>query len=254
MFSLVLFGSLPAIHAKKIPATQRPYVIDSKTYYPIPSSEGYTKQGLASWYGPGFHGHKTSNGEIYNMHEMTAAHKVLPMNTTLLVHNLENDKKVVVRVNDRGPFVRGRIIDLSHKAAKALGIVKKGTMRVEIIALAKKFRKKKDGSAVLSYDDIQHGDYFVQIGAFRYPGNAEALAKRFHDAGHKTMIYRWQGEKQELFRLWVYVGHTLSRAEDAERKLQDKGYKGAFIVRCDEEQKRHLSAPHFPVQSSPRVP
>jgi rare lipoprotein A len=254
VFSLVFTGSPSTAQTKKIPATQRPYVINSKTYYPIPTAEGYTKEGIASWYGPGFHGRKTSNGEVYNMYEMTAAHKLLPMNTMLLVHNLENDRKVVVRVNDRGPFVRDRIIDLSHTAAKALGILKKGTMRVEIVALANKFRKKKDGSAVLSYDDIQHGDYFVQIGAFRYRSNAKALAKRFHDAGHNTMIYRWQGEKQELFRLWVYVGHTLNRAEDAERRLQNKGYDGAFIVRYDKEQKQPLSAaPRRLLSDSPRV-
>ena len=254
VFSLVFPASLSKAQAKKVPATQRPYVIDSKTYYPIPSSEGYTKQGIASWYGPGFHGHKTSNGEIYNMHEMTAAHKLLPMNTMLLVHNLENDRKVVVRVNDRGPFVRGRIIDLSHTAAKALGILKQGTMQVEIIALANKFRKRKDGSAVLSYDDIQHGDYFVQIGAFSYRGNAETLAKRFNDAGHNTMIYRWQGAEQELFRLWVYVGHTLNRAENAERSLLDKGYDGAFILRYDKEQKQPLSAtPGRPLHDSSHV-
>ena len=236
VFSLVLFGLLSVVQAKKSPATQRPYVIDSKTYYPIPSSEGYTKQGIASWYGPGFHGHKTSNGEIYDMQQMTAAHKVLPMNTMLLVHNLENNRKVVVRINDRGPFVRVRIIDLSHTAAKALGILQRGTMRVEIIALAKKFQQKKDGSAVLIYDDIQQGDYFVQIGAFQYRGNAETLAKRFKEAGHHTMVYCWKREEQKLFRLWVYVGHTLNRAEDAEHRLLHKGYNDAFIVRYDKEQ------------------
>ncbi|MCI5132293.1 MAG: septal ring lytic transglycosylase RlpA family protein, partial [Candidatus Electrothrix sp. EH2] len=98
---------------KKIPGTQRPYVIEGQTYYPIPSAQGYEETGLASWYGDPFHGRKTANGETYDMYGVTAAHKTLPMNTMLLVKNLRNGKTATVRINDRGPFVDGRIIDLS---------------------------------------------------------------------------------------------------------------------------------------------
>lgn len=107
--------------AAKLPATQVPYIINSKRYYPIPNAHGYREKGIASWYGSDFHGRRTSNGEIYDMYGMTAAHKTLPMDTILMVRNLHNKKKVVVRVNDRGPFIRGRIIDLSFTAAKKLG-------------------------------------------------------------------------------------------------------------------------------------
>ncbi|MGB5685088.1 MAG: septal ring lytic transglycosylase RlpA family protein, partial [Candidatus Electrothrix sp.] len=120
---------------KKIPGTQRPYVIEGQTYHPISSAEGYEETGLASWYGDPFHGRKTANGETYDMYGVTAAHKTLPMDTMLLVKNLANGKATTVRINDRGPFVDGRIIDLSYTTAKELGIVHHGTEQVQIIAL-----------------------------------------------------------------------------------------------------------------------
>lgn len=106
-------------------ATMRPYKIAGKWYYPTLAKVGDVQRGIASWYGPNFHSKKTSNGEIYNMYADTAAHKTLPMNTMVRVDNKENGKSVIVRINDRGPFVSGRIIDLSNKAAHAIGMVKK---------------------------------------------------------------------------------------------------------------------------------
>ncbi len=120
---------------KKLPPTQRPYVIEGQTYSPISSAEGYEEIGLASWYGDPFHGRKTANGETYDMYGVTAAHKTLPMNTMLLVKNLANGKTTTVRINDRGPFVDGRIIDLSYTTAKELGVVQHGTEKVQLIAL-----------------------------------------------------------------------------------------------------------------------
>ncbi len=137
----------------KTPPTQRPYVIKKRTYYPIPSAEGYVEKGLASWYGGKFHGRKTSNGETYDMHSKTAAHKTLPMNTMLLVENLVNGKNTVVRINDRGPFVDDRIIDLSYATAQNLGIFKKGTGMVRITALAE---EDVQTSAKKSAEKISH--------------------------------------------------------------------------------------------------
>ena len=96
---------------------------------------GYREQGIASWYGEPFHGRRTSNGEVYNMYGPTAAHKTLPMHTILLVRNLDNGRSTVVRINDRGPFVRERVIDLSYTKAQELGVLARGTARVEIVAL-----------------------------------------------------------------------------------------------------------------------
>ena len=116
-------------------ATMRPYTVRGKTYRPHPVKVGDTFDGIASWYGPDFHAKATSNGETYNMHAHTAAHKTFPMNTIVKVYNKDNGKTTVVRINDRGPFVEGRIIDLSNVAAHDIAMVGKGiaNVRVEVI-------------------------------------------------------------------------------------------------------------------------
>lgn len=126
------FKSSPNTSAASQRATMRPYTINGKTYYPTTVSVGDTASGIASWYGPDFHGKKTSNGEIYNMNAMTAAHKTLPMNTMVRVTNLGNGAQTTVRINDRGPFVAGRIIDLSKAAATSIGMIGTGTARVKL--------------------------------------------------------------------------------------------------------------------------
>ena len=112
-----------------------PYLIDGVRYEPINTSKGYVEEGIASWYGDDFHGKATANGECYNMYAFTAAHKTLPLPTVARVTNLENGKSVVVKVNDRGPFARGRIIDLSYAAAQSIGMVGKGTAPVKVEAI-----------------------------------------------------------------------------------------------------------------------
>ncbi|MGB1227549.1 MAG: septal ring lytic transglycosylase RlpA family protein [Poseidonibacter sp.] len=116
-------------------ATLRPYTVFGEKYYPFIPNVSDEFRGIASWYGPNFHAKKTSNGETYNMYDLTAAHKTLPMNTVVRVDNLENGKSVVVRINDRGPFVDGRIIDLSNTAAHKIDMVRKGTARVKVTVL-----------------------------------------------------------------------------------------------------------------------
>ena len=110
----------------------RPYTINGKTYYPTTVNVGDTASGIAIWSGPDYHGKKTSNGETYNMNAMTAAHKTLPMNTMVRVTNLGNGAQTTVRINDRGPFVAGRIIDLSKAAATSIGMIGTGTARVKL--------------------------------------------------------------------------------------------------------------------------
>ena len=116
-------------------ATMRPYNVFGIRYYPFVANVGDQFDGIASWYGPDFHAKKTSNGEIYNMYAMTAAHKTLPMNTVVRVDNLDNGRSTIVRINDRGPFVAGRIIDLSNKAAHEINMVRKGTARDKVTVL-----------------------------------------------------------------------------------------------------------------------
>ncbi|MEH6549495.1 MAG: septal ring lytic transglycosylase RlpA family protein [Pseudomonadales bacterium] len=112
-----------------------PYEIFGKTYHIMPSAKGYSEKGTASWYGKKFHGHKTSNGEIYDMYAMSAAHKTLPIPSYVRVTNLDNKRSTIVRVNDRGPFHGGRIIDLSYAAATKLGYSSSGTARVKVEAI-----------------------------------------------------------------------------------------------------------------------
>jgi len=109
----------------------KPYRVAGQWYYPR-VDYAYQEKGLASWYGPNFHGKPTANGEIFDMHKVSAAHKTLPLPSVVRVTNLENGRSLVVRVNDRGPFIRGRIIDLSHKAAQLLAFVDQGTALVEV--------------------------------------------------------------------------------------------------------------------------
>lgn len=222
----VVLACHPASAASRRPATQAPYVINKKRYFPIPNAHGYNEKGYASWYGKKFHGRRTSNGEIYDMYKMTAAHKTLPMNTMLLVKNTENGRQTVVRINDRGPFVRGRIIDLSYKAAKTLGVVRNGTARVHITALA----EKNKGSHELIYRDLTIGEFYVQIGAFAEKINAIKLQKRFTEAGHTTVIQKYFGPDKILYRVQVYAGKNIHHAERAEKALLEHGYVGAFII------------------------
>jgi len=215
------------VHASSvsIPPTQKPYIINRIKYYPISSSAGYIETGTASWYGPDFHGKKTSNGERYDMYKPTAAHKILPMNTMLHVKNLENGKDAVVRVNDRGPFVRGRIIDLSFATAKRLEVVRKGTAKVRITALAPSYNGQLEQPF-----DFNKGEFYVQIGSFKIKENAIRLRNRFTQSGHPCVIRQFQKSSVTFYRVQVYAGEYLKHAKRAEAALLERGYRGAFII------------------------
>jgi rare lipoprotein A len=148
------------------------YEVGGRRYVVLPTAVGYVERGIASWYGPDFHGGRTSTGETYDMDAMTGAHPTLPLPTWVRVTNLENGRSVVVRLNDRGPFAKGRIIDLSRAAAEQLGMVRSGTARVEVVSLA--------GAASAPHAAPV---YYAQAGAFGSRENAEALAARLRDAG-----------------------------------------------------------------------
>lgn len=233
--SLLLTSTLPACFTgvsddttTSLHPTQRPYRINNHTYYPIPSAYGFNQTGIASWYGDYFHGRPTSNGETYDMHAMTAAHKTLPMNTVLLVQNLENNKEIIVRVNDRGPFVKGRIIDLSYSAAKRLDIVGKGTARVKISALSD--GEKNEPQMMEMARKFYTGDFYVQIGSFANSDNALRLQDRFLKAGHKTQIQKYQENQSTYYRVHVFVGRTLQDAEQARSILEKRGYRNSFVI------------------------
>ena len=206
------------------------YEVFGERYYVLNTSTGYRERGIASWYGKDFHGKKTSNGEIYNMYAMTAAHKTLPLGTFVRVHNLENNRRVEVRVNDRGPFVRGRIIDLSHTAANEIGIIGSGTARVEVIALATP--AATDGGKPRSYEpvDLYSGNFTFQIGAFANRENAKRLTAKLNEKYSNAHIKVYDRGDQVFYRVRVGKFTTLKQAEAQESILIRDGYTDLFIV------------------------
>jgi rare lipoprotein A len=208
-------------------AYQKPYTVLGQRYEPLQSHAGFVQTGIASWYGADFHGKKTSNGETYDMHAMTAAHKTLPLGVYVKVRNRDNGREAVVRVNDRGPFVKGRVIDLSYSAAKVLGVDVAGTAPVRIEALGYRGSGTDHYNALENYDA---GNYTVQIGSFKEYGNAERLS-----AEMKKMVgfseVRTTNIKGEIFHR-VYAGKytSLRAAEAAELEFSEHGYPGSFSV------------------------
>ena len=216
----------------KIPPTQKPYRVLGKSYYPIPSAYGFRQTGTASWYGKKFHGRKTSTGETYNMYGPTAAHKTLPMNTHLLVKNLENGRETIVRVNDRGPFVKGRIIDLSLTAAREVDMDKKGTAKVRITALGEAVTTSRGGKRMerfLPYQNFRAGEFFVQIGSFTQKDNADRLKAKMLGQGMKTVTQVYPAGSAIFYRVQVRAGRTLDAAAVMEGRLEST-YPGAFVI------------------------
>lgn len=159
----------------------RPYTVNGKTYYPLASAKGFVEEGIASWYGPGFHGKPTANGETFNQYAMTAAHKILPLGAQVRVTHLGTGRSILVRVNDRGPFVDDRVIDLARGAATRLGIMGSGTARVRVQAVG-------DLAAATPTGDIK-GTYYIQIGSFSMKANASKLAQILAKAGQIGRIF-----------------------------------------------------------------
>ncbi|MDX1512745.1 MAG: septal ring lytic transglycosylase RlpA family protein [Gammaproteobacteria bacterium] len=170
--------AIPRAEPKSRYGNPRSYVVFGKRYHTLPTSDGYVERGIASWYGKKFHGRRTSSGEVYNMYAMTAAHKSLPLPTYVSVTNLETNRRIVVRVNDRGPFHENRLIDLSYSAAKKLGIVAKGTGYVEVRALrpGQPVRQVAEQPPLPSVPGSVA--LYLQAGAFAVRSNAERVRER----------------------------------------------------------------------------
>lgn len=211
---------------RQLQGHQKPYIVNGKRYDPLSSHSGFVEEGMASWYGKKFHGRKTSNGEIYNMYAMTAAHKTLPMGVYVRVTNKLTGQRSVVRVNDRGPFVAGRIIDLSYSAAKQVGVVGPGTAPVRIEALGFRADDKPSSQPVYtqpkSYDI---GTFAVQVGAFSVRANAERLATKMRSQyGHARINEGWVKGKK-FYRVWVGQFPSLELAENIKLK-----FNGGFVI------------------------
>lgn len=211
---------------------EKPYKALGKWYQPRSHSVGFRQTGLASWYGQDFHGKKTANGEIYDMYAITAAHKTLPFNTQVRVKNLENGRTLAVRINDRGPFVRGRIIDLSYTAAKELGIVGPGTAPVEIVALGMVTDAPTQKDQPQPYDpvDYQKGNFTFQVGAFLDRQNAERLKAKLAKTHANAHIATHQSGEKTFYRVRVGQFNTLKKATEYEKNLMAEGYEPIIVA------------------------
>ena len=217
---------------RELKGWQKPYEVDGLRYQPLRDHKGFSQRGVASWYGKKFHGRLTSNGETYNMYAMTAAHKTLPLGVEVKVVNQRNGKSTVVRINDRGPFVAGRIIDLSYSAAKELDVIEQGTTPVEIVALGYPHREGSSTtySAPLDYDS---GSFAVQVGAFSPSENAKRYAQQFKQRFGRSEVHFSNSNGRALYRVRVGDFRSLDMAETAKQNLINEGLSGAFVVAFD---------------------
>ncbi|MBS3756320.1 MAG: septal ring lytic transglycosylase RlpA family protein [Desulfobacterales bacterium] len=230
---LLICGCSTAPSFRETPVKGRSYKINGQWYHPITSSKGFRQSGLASWYGAPFHGRKTASGETYNMHAKTAAHKVLPLGTFVLVKNKDNGKQTVVRINDRGPFVRGRIIDLSYRAARDVDMIGPGTAEVEILAMEKGKADPRQSQTV--HADFYSGDFTVQVGAFVRRNLAERLQNKLLQTHEHVNITQVTRKSETFYRVRVGRLSSLENAEKIEARLIRIGYENAFAVACDDE-------------------
>jgi rare lipoprotein A len=185
---------------------------------------GAEATGQASWYGHPHHGRRTASGEIYDMHGLTAAHRALPFGTRLLVVNLGSGQSAEVRVNDRGPFVDDRIIDLSYGAARALGAVGPGVIpvRLRVIGLAERDAGGATGGA---------SGFSLQLGAFTSRSRAEALRDAFARDGGEARISEAELNGETYYRVRVGTFPDRAAAEAVARRLAEKGYRALIVER-----------------------
>jgi len=218
-----------------------PYTVFGETYHVLPSSEGYVAEGVASWYGSKFQGHRTSSGEPYDMYQFTAAHKSLPLPTFARVTNLDNNKSVIVRVNDRGPFHPDREIDLSWAAAKALDIDQNGTGRVRVEVVTRTQRnvasattaQKTPRSGIHAAADSPPppGEMYLQVGAYAQAERAQLLQKELlQKMTYPVAIRSMEREGQRLYRLWVGPFNSESSLNRAAEDLLNMGYNDTVKI------------------------
>ncbi len=223
------------------------YRVFGRTYQPLKQSLGYSERGIASWYGSKFHGRRTSSGEPYDMYAMTAAHKTLPLPCYARVTNLRNNRSVVVRINDRGPFHDNRLIDLSYTAAWKLGIVGEGTGLVEVVAIdpstpASKPTPEPVPAPPLTVAEAETQpmatppkralpELFLQIGAFGSADNADRLKQRIEEQLKvSVLIQETAGGMSPVYRVQVGPIASVELADHLTQRLDQLGIKDPHVV------------------------
>lgn len=224
------------------------YVVFGRRYFVLPSAQGYVEQGIASWYGTKFHGRRTSSGETYDMYAMSAAHKTLPLPTYARVTNKRNGRSIIVRINDRGPFHKNRIIDLSYAAATKLRIVTRGTGLVEVRAIdpgayrggvkagAKPKGKIVDVAEPKLAEETpaaveKEVEIFVQVGAFRVRENAQKLSAQLTALNvGKVGVHVETHEGSPIYKVRIGPLDTVAQADKTVEKLSKLGHKDYKLV------------------------
>ena len=227
------------------------YDVFGKRYYVLSSSSGYWERGVASWYGPGFHKERTSTGEPYDMYGMTAAHKTLPLPAYLRVTNLQNGRSIVVRVNDRGPFVGNRIIDLSYTAAAKLDMLRNGTAMVEVraidpaapppvitasAAVARRHPPRRSAASPAASPAAAAGSpgapaLFVQAGAFADPANAQRLADKLRGGSYgKVFVRDDQIAGRRMYRVRIGPVPNVAEFDRVVAALERAGINDAHLA------------------------
>ena len=232
-------GSLPADPVPRNEARSRygngpVYEVNGRSYQVMRSAEGYQERGVASWYGEKFHGRLTSNRELYDMHALTAAHKTLPLPTYVQVTNLTNGKSVIVRVNDRGPFVSNRIIDLSYAAARRIDMIDTGTSLVEVRALT-----GSHVSATAPHPGIETADrtaqsappLYLQVGAFGDPQNADRRLRLLQQGGiGSAFVAADYSVNPALYRVRIGPVETVEQHDALVARLAGLGIEDTHLV------------------------
>ena len=229
------------------------YEVFGKRYRVMPSSKGYQERGVASWYGRKFHGNLTSNREVYDMHAMTAAHKTLPLPTYVRVRNLQNDKSIIVRVNDRGPFIHNRIIDLSYAAAARLDMLRDGTSLVEVTAIdfdtsagdrptrntiapapvaeASVLPSVETSPDTLPASPAKSARFFLQVGAFGDRSNAERRLELLAASGiDNAFIHEDSASTPPLLRVRIGPVAEVIEYDILVEELENIGIMDPYLV------------------------
>lgn len=225
--------AIPRVEPRSLRGNPAFYEVFGKRYHVLKTSEGYVERGTASWYGPGFHAAKTSIGDPYDMYAMTAAHKTLPLPAYAKVTNLRNGRSVVVRVNDRGPFVGDRIIDMSYTAALKLDMLREGTALVEVRVITpgtpasvapQPIANASGGAAVAPTTGL-----YIQAGAFSSAANADRLAQRLRVSGFANAFVAPPSATASLHRVRVGPVGSVDEFDAAVARLESLGVPGAKL-------------------------
>lgn len=235
----VLLAACATTRRAEFPATrptgrgQKPYLVNGVRYEPLSTHVGFEQEGIASSYGSDFHGRPTSSGELFDMNAMTAAHKTLPLGVYVRVRDARNGREVVVRINDRGPFVGERIIDLSEGAARRLGILEEGLAPVRVTALGYLARNGSGKPTFRAPDSYDRGSFALQVAAFTSRDNALRLAAQLRRGHEAADIRESQVAGRTFYRVRLGRYGSLGEAQASQNRQRADRFPGCFVVALD---------------------